>query len=161
MSKDTYDALKESYDSPQNAFLLRKDLRSYFDDYQFGISDGVVYIYEKSGAPDLTKPESDITLDLKPPLKDAPPRPDSDDTRRPESKKSPRSGSNKPRSGSKKPPRSSSDIPDLDPCLLDLQHKIGVLLNVAGGGREAPSSAIFVTEPYKPDQGYLSPFTPE
>ncbi|ETW75051.1 hypothetical protein HETIRDRAFT_108301 [Heterobasidion irregulare TC 32-1] len=111
----THDALKKSYDSSENGILLRKGIH----DHQFGISNGAIYRFEKSGTSSL----SNISPDLKQPVKDAPPRPDSDDPPRPDSDDSSRSDSNDP-----------PHVPDLNQDFLDLHHKIGVLLNVAGGG---------------------------
>ena len=159
--------------------------------------NGMIYRYEKSGAPSL----SEISPDLKQPMKDAPPRPDSDDPPRPNSNDPPRSDAEDiplpdseviPRPDAEDPesedpesedpesedsetedsetedpsrpriknPRFSSDIPDLNQDFLDLHHKIGVLLNVAGDGKEKRRGAILWKKPNKPDQGYLSRPTP-
>lgn len=151
--------------------------------------NGMIYRYEKSGAPSL----SEISPDLKQPMKDAPPRPDPDDPPRPNSNDPPRPDAEDiPRPDSEDPesedpesedpesedsetedsetedpsrpriknPRFSSDIPDLNQDFLDLHHKIGVLLNVAGDGKEKRRGAILWKKPNKPDQGYLSRPTP-
>ncbi|KAF8475405.1 hypothetical protein JB92DRAFT_3051678 [Gautieria morchelliformis] len=41
----------DKIDHPENAMLLRGDVHSYFDNYQIGVDNGVVYRFEKTGAP--------------------------------------------------------------------------------------------------------------
>ncbi|KAI0308800.1 hypothetical protein OF83DRAFT_1253728 [Amylostereum chailletii] len=109
---------RKTADVPKNALLLRADVHSYFDDYQIGIFEGIIYKFEKDGAPSVT----DTCDKLLPAKSYRPPKAATlaATARYPDQKEL-----------------------EIEEALLNFHFRTCLLWHVAGGGRPAETNAIF------------------